>query len=225
MNQARSSDIHDLDLIQQCLSGDEAAMTLLQATYEPYLRNVLQSYRASDAEIEETLAQFWMDCLIDRESHPPLLVRYNGRAALRSWLSAIITNRWLSLMRRKAVHHKVINQLMDSPHHPTFHDDGISDLVDLELMRAIEAALRKAFSACSSEEIVMLHLVHIHQLTQREVAALWNCHESYVSRRLKSAEEQIAEITLSAIRGYDPLVNLNWTDFLRLCESTNLLFH
>jgi len=221
---SQSPQIHDIDLVQKCLNGEEDALTSLRTVYDPYLRNVLQSYRAGEAEIEEILAQLWMDCLIERDGRPPLLHRYNGRSALRSWLAAIVTNRWLSLMRRQTVHNKVIDRLADSPDYPSFDEGDLSDLVDVELMEIIEEALRKGFAACTSEEIVMLHLVHLHELTQREVAALWNCHESYVSRRLKSAEERISEITLETIRAYDPLVNLTWTDFLRLCESTNFLF-
>jgi len=217
-------EICDIDLVQQCLNGEEAAIEFLRATYTPYLRNVLQGYRALDADIEETLAQFWVDCLLEHGKHPPLFLRYNGKSTLRSWLAAIVTNRWLSLMRRRSVHGKVVNQLADSLEYPAFDEGGFGDLVDLELMKIIEAAIRKAFAACTSEEIVMLHLVHLHELTQREVAAMWGCHESYVSRHLKNAEGKISEITLGSIHRYDPLINLNWTDFLRLCESTNFLF-
>jgi RNA polymerase sigma-70 factor len=221
---SQSPQIHDIDLVQKCLDGDENAQVELRMSHDSYLRNVLQSYRAGEAEIDEILAQLWLDCLLEQGDRPPLLQRYNGRSALRSWLSAIVTNRWLSLMRRQTVHNKVIDRLSDSPDYPSFDEGDLSDLVDVELMEIIEGALRRGFAACTSEEIVMLHLVHLHQLTQREVASLWGCHESYVSRRLKSAEERIAEITLETIRAYDPLVNLNWTDFLRLCETTNSLF-
>lgn len=224
MNHFSCPDIQEIDLVQRCLGGEESAVDYLRTYYGPYLRNVLQGYRVPDADIHEILAQLWVDCIVEREDRPPLLARYNGKSALRGWLSAIVTNRWLSLMRRKAVHRKVVDQLTDSLEYPSFDDGGVGDLVDLELMKIIEGALRRAFEACTPEEIVMLHLVHLHELTQREVAAVWRCHESYVSRHLKSAEQKIADITLERIRRYDSLINLTWTDLLRVCESTNFLF-
>jgi hypothetical protein len=54
------------------------------------------------------------------------------------------------------------------------------------LLKLLRAAIRKAFSKRDSESVLMLKLVHLHQLTQREIARMWGWHESKVSRALES---------------------------------------
>lgn len=95
--------------------------------------------------------------------------------------------------------------------------------MDTATMDVVERAVREAFAACEAEEIVVLQLIHLHGITQRELAALLHCHESRLSRLIKSAEQKIARATLAAVEKFDPLLEVTWDDFLRLCESTNLL--
>ena len=83
--------------------------------------------------------------------------------------------------------------------------------------------MRRAFAACEVEELILLQLVHVHGITQREIANLWKWHESRVSRHIKRAEEKIAKLTLQSVRETDPYLELRWNDFVELCRSVEVL--
>ena len=98
----------DVDLVQQCIEGNEEAISQLKRSLTPFLSKVLGSYGASKDEIDEILAQLWGDCLVGPR---PLFHVFNGRSALKSWLTAICVNRWISLKRREAQHTRAIYSL------------------------------------------------------------------------------------------------------------------
>jgi hypothetical protein len=70
--------------------------------------------------------------------------------------------------------------------------------------------------------MVILQLVFIHGMTQRQVAKIWGCHEAKISRMLDSAMDQIAADTLRSIKLADPWLNIQWEDFLELCDGAGL---
>lgn len=221
---SRSEEVRhaDIDLAQRCLEGEEEAVTKLQANCNPYLAHVLYEYKASPSEVEELLAQLWADCLAGTATHPPLLQVYNGTASISTWLTAILLNRWFSLKRRQATHEKAVTSIKTTNESLSLDLEPAAD-VDRDLIATLERALRQAFTDCNAEEIILLQLVHMHQITQRELAGIWGCHESQVSRRLRSVEEKVAATTMANLRQIDPFLQLDWRDFLRLCESANLL--
>src|SRR5262245_40087297 len=100
--------LSDVDLVQQCIEGGEQAIGELKANLTPILSKVLGSYGASKEEIDEILGQLWSDCVAGPK---PLFHAFNGRSALRSWLTAICVNRWISLKRREAQRARLIHSL------------------------------------------------------------------------------------------------------------------
>ena len=97
-----------VDVVQQCLEGNEEAISELKKSLTPFLSKVLASYGASKDEIDEILAQLWGDCLMGPR---PLFHVFNGKSALKSWLTAISVNRWISLKRREAQHARAMQHL------------------------------------------------------------------------------------------------------------------
>lgn len=215
-----SAQFYEIDLVQRCLQGEESAIRTLQAEHTSYLKSVLFSYGATESESDDALGSLWADCVVSSSDRAALFELYNGESSLRSWLTAIVVNRWISYRRHRKVCVRAHEQISQSI---KIERDYRDSLVDPELLAALEKALREACAACGAEEIVMLQLVHLHGLTQREIATIWGWHESRVSRFLSRAEEQIAQSTLRTIEEFDPELNLKWSDFLRLCECTSLL--
>ena len=70
----------------------------------------------------------------------------------------------------------------------------------------------------------MLRLVYLHDLSQREVAAMWGYHEAKVSRSIASAMDSIRQRTLDEIHNVEPRLKLNWEDILELCRAEPLEF-
>jgi RNA polymerase sigma factor (sigma-70 family) len=210
----------DVDLVQQCIEGSEEAIAKLKRSLTPFLSKVLGSYGASKDEIDEILAQLWGDCLVGPR---PLFHVFNGRSALKSWLTAICVNRWISLKRRESQHTRAIRSLTIEAERPSASGRAATSPPDSSIIDILGPALRQAFAACDVEELVLLQLVHMHGVTQREIAALWKWHESRVSRHIKRAEEKIADLTLRAVKETDPYLELGWPDFVELCRCVEVL--
>jgi RNA polymerase sigma factor (sigma-70 family) len=221
MGEMRSEEapvLADVDAVQQCLEGSEEAIIELKKSLTPFLSKVLSSYGASKDEIDEILAKLWGDCLTGPR---PLFQVFNGRSALKSWLTAISVNRWISVKRREAQHARAMHHLViDSENSQAPSRSAQSDSSIIEILGP---ALRRAFAACDVEELILLQLVHTHGITQREIAKLWKWHESRVSRHIKRAEEKIAKLTLQSVRETDPYLELRWNDFVELCRSVEVL--
>ncbi len=221
MGEMRSEEapvLADVDAVQQCLEGSEEAIVELKKSLTPFLSKVLSSYGASKDEIDEILAKLWGDCLTGPR---PLFHVFNGKSALKSWLTAISVNRWISLKRREAQHARAVHHLViDSE---TSQAPSRSAQSDSSILEILGPALRRAFAACDVEELILLQLVHVHGITQREIANLWKWHESRVSRHIKRAEEKIAKLTLQSVRETDPYLELRWNDFVELCRSVEVL--
>ena len=169
-------------------------------------------------EIDEILAQLWGDCLMGPR---PLFHVFNGKSALKSWLTAISVNRWISLKRREAQHARAMQYLAidaESSQQTANHSQPNTAIIEI-----LGPALRRAFAACDAEELILLQLVHVYGVTQRKIASIWKWHESRVRRHIKRAEEKIAELTLQAVKETDPYLELRWTDFVELCRSVELL--
>jgi transcriptional regulator len=67
---------------------------------------------------------------------------------------------------------------------------------------------------------VLLRLVYLEGLTQREIAAVWSIDETKLSRLLRRAMETIATETTAYVRRRDPYLQLTWQDLIELCESS-----
>jgi RNA polymerase sigma factor (sigma-70 family) len=210
----------DVDLVQQCIEGNEKAISELKRSLTPFLSKVLGSYGASKDEIDDILAKLWGDCLVGPR---PLFHVFNGRSALRSWLTAICVNRWISLKRREAQHNRAIHSLTLDAERSAAPTKSATSYPDSSIIDILGPALRQAFAACDVEELVLLQLVHMHGVTQREIASLWKWHESRVSRHINRTEEKIAELTLRAVKETDPYLELGWQDFVELCRCVEVL--
>jgi DNA-directed RNA polymerase specialized sigma24 family protein len=90
---------------------------------------------------------------------------------------------------------------------------------DAPLFGIMRQALNRAFGSCPAEAVVMLQLVHLYGLTQREVCSIWGYTESKVSRKLSAAVRHIADETMRAIGNADEWLEIQWEDFLDFCRG------
>ncbi len=218
MIRGTGAQLREIDLVERCLEGRDEAILEVKALYSSYLESLLRSYGASADEAAEVVEFLWSDCVVGRAAKDALFQRFNGTSALRNWLGAIVINRWISLKRSESVRERALER---SPDRPT--EEGGTAMPDPEIGVILEEAIRETFASCSPEEIVMLRLVHFHQLNQKEVAMLWGWTESKMSRNLNRLQRVIANETLRRVRRADENLDLRWEDFLRLCDSVVLL--
>lgn len=211
---------------QKCRQGNAEALAELREKNHSVLTNILLSRGASQTEADDLLADLWTDCVPGNDDRPSLLEKFSGKCSLRSWLATVVTRRWIDL-KRKLSRRATVNQTSLDPS----EEDALARLPALEaeasenaLVNMLRESLRAAFAVCPPESMVLLRLVYLHGLTQREIVRMLHWHESKVSRTLSEAMNRIEGATLQNIKRLDPMLELTWQDFLDLCETEQVGF-
>jgi RNA polymerase sigma factor (sigma-70 family) len=212
--------------VQKCQQGDPDALAWLRGKCHSPLTNILLSRGANRTEAEDILADLWADCVSGREDRPALLEKYSGKCSIQGWLATVATNRWIDRKRRDS------KQVDLPPLDPEKPDESSLDHLPAApsttkedaLVELLRASLKAAFTRCPADLMVLLRLVYIHGLSQREVVRMLGWHESKVSRALSQAMRQIQSDTLEELKKRDPLLELTWQDFVDLCETQQIGF-
>jgi RNA polymerase sigma factor (sigma-70 family) len=223
---ASTSYEEDLRTVSACINGDNRALEALQGRFQKRLMGQLISRGATETEAHDLLADLWAECIVGRQDRPPLFEKYHGKCGLYTWMVTVATHRLVDLKRRQ----KFQGDL------PTPRDAGDDVAPDFDrlpsaaaspqdpgLRELMTAALRKAMAQVDSEAFLLLHLVYLHGVMQREAARMFGWHESKVSRTLDAAMETIATRTIREIKAVDPWLEISWQDFVELCSTTDAL--
>lgn len=213
----------DLALARNCLEQQEAAWEELSNLYRAPLASLLLGRGASSGEAEDLIAELWLDLGGFGRSREPLLARFSGTGSLKSWLSTVAIQRFCSLRRKKRLvvdlgREESFRQLLERT--AAAPEGGQEE----EMAERMRTSLAAAWKKCPATPRVMLQLLHIESVTQREIARLWRWHESKVSRSLDAAARQIQKDTLREIAALDPDAILCWNDFVELGTHYDSLF-
>jgi RNA polymerase sigma factor (sigma-70 family) len=211
----------DIAFVRRVLQGDDTAAFDLRQNHHTKMVAFLCAKGAGKSEADDLIADIWSDCFSGgRREQSSLLTKYGGRCALESWLITVATNRFIDLRRRERLRQHLLghnsnrsaNNLDDLPAASPFESE--TALTELLLH-----CIRKAFSECPPETLLMLKLVHIYDVTQREIAQMWQCHESTVCRTLNLARRDIKTRVLAEAKNTDPWLRVRWDDFVQLCTG------
>jgi RNA polymerase sigma factor (sigma-70 family) len=212
--------------VHRCLQGDPAALAELREAHHPSLLNILRARGASWDETEELLADLWGDCVPANGERASLLDKFSGKCPVQGWLATVATRRWIDLKRKQSRRDGTAQ-----PADPEDRTDPIQRLPaaslperDDVLVDLLRDSLQAAFAACPPADLLMLRLVYLHGLSQREVLRMWNWSESRVSRKLSQAMQRIGQDTLRNLKQKDPWLDLTWQDFVDLCETHRIGF-
>jgi RNA polymerase sigma factor (sigma-70 family) len=186
----------------------------MQKRFGGELRAFLLGAGATTSEADDLLTSLWTDCVTGK----PLLLRYRGTAPLIAWLKTVVMNDLVDRRRRQSLEKSAGNALSGLEGEGA-HARRRNRAADAPLFRIMRRALTRAFGSCPAESVVMLQLVHLYGLTQREVCVIWGYTESKVSRRLSAAMNQIAQETMRAICDADKWLEIQWDDFLDFCRG------
>ena len=210
----------DLAFAARVLTSDSGAASELRQRYEGKLVAVLCSRGASRTEAEDLVADLWSDCFATSADERPLLSKYQGRSTLESWLITVAMHRLVDLKRRQSFRVDVQASSNTAEHFLERTPQPAVALREEPLFMLLQHAIRQAFSSANPEDVLMLKLVHLYALTQREVGRMWGWHESKVSRTLETARSKVAQRILSESKRSDPWLELRWEDFVELCERS-----
>jgi len=205
----------DILKVRAFLKGHSDLLGDLRQRYDPLLYTFLLGKGANHTEAVDLLADFWADC-VQSEQRNSLLGKFSERSSVKSWLMTILARRFFDLRRKQRVRRG--NSFdAEGGNGLVFTDNSVEQVEELTL-KLLRKCLQQAFYACPSEVMLMLQLVYVHEVTQRELARMWGWHESRISRRLKQGLQGIMRETLAALRQADPHLDFTWRDVVELCQ-------
>jgi RNA polymerase sigma factor (sigma-70 family) len=213
--------------------GDPEALGWIRNRFHPALMNILMARGASRSEAEELLSDLWGDCVPGDDERPSLLEKFSGKCALQSWLATVATRRWIDLKRKQSRRREVTSHDTSDSEEDVFARMESSALLETpsrtapaeeHLIDLLRESLQSAFDQLPAGDLLMLRLVYLHGLSQRDVGRMWTWHESKISRRLADAMKNIQTLTLEHLRKKDAWLNLTWQDFVDLCETHQVGF-
>lgn len=225
MSASASSYSEDIQMVEAALSGDNDAMGEIRLRYDKRLLGNLINRGASETEATDLLADLWGECVSGKPGKEPLFRKYHGKCALYTWMVTVSTHRLVDLKRRQKFQGDLpINR--DEPDAGPDFDRLPAEpekMPEDALAKLMQAALKKALSEVPADAYVLLQLVYIHGVMQREAAKIFGWHESKVSRTLDQAMHRIAARTMEEIKAVDPWLELSWQDFVELCANSDVL--
>jgi RNA polymerase sigma factor (sigma-70 family) len=213
-------------LVQRCRLGDTEALATLRQDCQDALTHILLSRGANPTETEDLLADLWGECVSGADDRPSLLEKFSGRCSLRSWLATVATNRWIDMKRRQERRGSGPAQEADESPPEVLERLATTSYPTKEetLLNLLRECLAAGFAQCPPDALVLLKLVYLHHLTQREIVRMLGWSESKVSRVLSQAMRDIEQHTLHALKQRDPWLELTWQDFVDLCETQQIGF-
>jgi RNA polymerase sigma factor (sigma-70 family) len=211
-------------------AGHPEELAALRQHHHIPLRNALVARGATVVEAEDLLADLWGECVGQGDDHPSLLEKFSGRCPIQGWLLTVATRRLVDLKRREKRRGELaVGDDRSRDSHDRFDQvpgaEGTNaPLSDDHLVELLRVGLQAAFGRCPPDALLMLRLVFLNGLSQREIGRMWGWHESKVSRCLTQAMNQIEITTMNELRRRDPWLELTWADFVQLCESQRVGF-
>ncbi len=210
----------DLALVKRALSGEELAASVIYSL-RPQLVNHLTSKGAPHGSIaEDTVADFLGDCFGARErssraSTNRLLELYKGNGPLTAWLKMSCWNKFLDSARGPKT-----SPLSDQGEEDaTFDADPAPLSVELAVVQRIVAALEFAFSEIDPTTLIFLRLVYLEGVHQADVATVFDCDDSTVSRRLDQGLNALRNKAETFQKQKTGTLNVEWPDLLAVCQS------
>jgi RNA polymerase sigma factor (sigma-70 family) len=217
---------NELQIVRAALLGDSEAAAQIHRKHHPLVLGALVNRGAlmqlTRSEVEECVGDLWSDCFGARKTKPALLERFTGDGSLRAWLITVGLHRLIDLARRKRFRQDTCANEKTSLPDPMDEIPAADGLpVDADVVSLLQTSLKKAFARCDREQLLLLCLVYLHGIKQRELAAIYGCNESTISRWLDRTLKQIHGDALTEIRALDPLMCLEWPEIVQLCDTIN----
>jgi len=167
-------------LIGRIASGDRLAMQVLFARHHVRVYRFVLRLVRDETTAEDLISDVFLD--VWRQAG-----RFEGRAAVSTWLLAIARFKALSALRRKP------DQELDEETAASIEDTSDTPEVALE-KKDKSAIIRKCLSGLSAEHREIIDLVYYHEKSVEEVAEIVGIPENTVKTRMFYARKKLAEL-------------------------------
>jgi RNA polymerase sigma-70 factor (ECF subfamily) len=178
--QASSDDV----LIVRIAGGDRLAMQVLYARHHVRVYRFVLRLVRNEATAEDLISEVFLD--VWRQAN-----RFEGRAAVTTWLLSIARFKALSAMRRRP------EEELDEAQAEAIVDEG-DDPEVIAQKKDKSDALRQCLTALSAEHREVIDLVYYHEKSVEEVAAIVGIPEATVKTRMFYARKKLSELLKAA---------------------------
>ena len=173
----------DIRLVQACLRNDDAAWSALSAGCKGLCLSIAQRYSVTH-DFDDLFSAFIVKLLGTRDGSAGVLQRYDGSAALKTYLYFIFKNLVLNHIRdRRKL--SLVDDIETTAHTVStveYDRDPVSDTVSEAETAEV---LRAAIATLPAREKNILELYYFQDLTVRQIGAMLQCNGSTISRVLK----------------------------------------
>jgi RNA polymerase sigma factor (sigma-70 family) len=185
----------ELDLARRCAAGEPAAWDEFVREYRPVL------YRAADALDPNGGARDLADALygdlygVRTTGHErrSLLLTFNGRSSLASWLRAVLCQRYIDRLRAE-------RRLVPLPADDPADVRQPADPNRLRYVEIVGQALGRAVGRLATKDRLRLAYYYLQELTLAEIGRLVGEHEATVSRQLARTRRAVRDAVERELR-------------------------
>jgi RNA polymerase sigma-70 factor (ECF subfamily) len=167
-------------LISRIANGDRLAMQVLFARHHLRVYRFVLRFVRNEATAEDLISEVFLD--VWRQAG-----KFEGRAAVSTWMLSIARFKALSALRRKP------DQELDEETAAAIEDH--SDDPEVTLAKKDKGAvLRECLTALSPEHREIVDLVYYHEKSVEEVARVVGIPEATVKTRMFYARKKLSEL-------------------------------
>src|SRR5437879_544864 len=142
-----------MDLVHQCLLGDDGAVCALKGRFNDFLVGFLVNSGAMESEACDIVGSLWADCILCTDTRAPRLQAFRGQCSLASWLKRITLNQFID-RRRRSRREEPLDTSREN-HGPNGSPHDVPDPrrqwpvpSDQPLLAIMRDALQSAFAEC-----------------------------------------------------------------------------
>ena len=191
--------LREVILVEAVLRGENRAAESFLAEFRPTIEKTLLHLGGQRAvhEVDDLVN----DLLVPRDSKPPRLDNFHGKAPLKTWLRTVIRRLWTDLERRNQQARedgkgKLVDLDQAVPTDPDPSPEELAEYSDLWERGAelIVRQFRDLFaSVADRDELLAWQMVCLDGIPQKDLAGLFQCHPSTISRYRERVEKRVQE--------------------------------
>ena len=172
---------NELELLQLVRKGDSSAMKDLYRHYIQYLTAVCSRYIIAEADLKDVLQESFIKIFTSIDKF-----EYRGVGSLKAWMSRIVVNESLKLLKEKERFDFVQNEwelpeAENEENNPSNFDDIPAKAIQ-EMIRQLPSGYRTVFN-----------LYVFENKSHKEIASILNIKENTSASQLHKAKSKLAE--------------------------------
>jgi RNA polymerase sigma factor (sigma-70 family) len=191
--------LREVILVEAVLQCDNRAAESFLAEFRPAIEKTL--LRLGGRRAVDELDDIVNDLLVPRDSRPPRLENFRGKAPLNAWLRTVIRRLWTDRARgnhescedgdRRRV---ALDEIVPADPDPSPQELAeYNDLGERGAALIVQQFLDLFASSADRDALLAWQMACLDGIPQKELAGLFHCHPSTISRYRERVENKVNE--------------------------------